>query len=685
MPPVSPDTTIQLSQSLSSFSLSRTTNAFGIFPSDASGSADRIDYDLTPPAFQRHFPIQAESPAASPKPYPGFTPRRSPGFYSRTSFMAGLPRDHPHPSTAPLPQISSFLGSPFSSKTARGGYTFHAMSPSKGARTERIGQHGFEDHHMDWMERSEWIVDDQLQHFSDEVEDRRMDGVVPATKLRRDPSSTSSMNDSCESGTSSSSLISLGRSSGEQARPNIWGEVGSCLTQEEDDEDQATPNRRLFPLSSVSAVDTHLEMSIKAKQSPSTSPLVAKSRAGHRSPLQVFFMHSPAAALPSPPSPPPTLPSPARTSKTSFNSLLPRLISARKTKKQDGRSQSGFTSPSNPLITSAGGDGNVPRGGETASAPSSRLPMSKSRRNLFHGLVSAAAPSTDGRQDRPLVSFDRSIDSQSSQDSETELSPSRSARRPQLCTSVTSSTSASTETTASSTDSPIEPARAALLSRRKTVASRPVQSVDSTTDRPSRPSRPSLRRGITDPKMEQKKRMAADLLSPDKLVSTPVSVLFGDEKPSPAAFASTGLVKKRSMTPGSEIPRFGDGEPINKIAGLPRSSQPVKSRLGMMVAQRPAINRPPHALSIVVNNNSDDSSPMTSSGDIASARSNATGPSTDASVSVYTRAVPTTRGLRRKTSSMFGPSASVTSIGDGESAGSPATPTKPGMCESEWR
>ena len=532
------------------------------------------------------------------------------------------------------------------------------------------------------------MIDDQLDLFSDDVQDVHLRRSIMATKLRRDPSSTSSMNDSCESGTSSSSLTSLGRSSGEQPRPyniNIWGEMGPCVRQQEDDDNQATPSRRLFSLPSVSAVATHLEMSIKTKQSPSTSPLVAKGRAGHRSPLQVFFMHSPAPTRPSPPAHTPTPPATTRVSKTSFNSLLPRLVSSRKVTatKQDGRSQSCFTSPSNPLIDLSGAymDSSIIRsGGGTASAPQSRLPTSKSRRNLFQGVYSTTT-STDGRPDRPTVSFDRSLTSEASQGSEPDTSPSRSARKFNLGTSVTSSTSASTETTASSTDSPIEPARAALLARRKTLASHPLQSADKASDRTSsRPSRPSLRRGITDPKMEQKKRIVADLLSPEKLVTTPVSVLFGDEKPSPAAFASTGLVKKRSMTPGSEIPRFGDSEPIHKIAGLPRSSQPIESRFGLMVAHKPTSNRS-HALSIVVNN-SDRSSPLTNSEDtVASSRSTAAGPSTDASVSVYTRAVPPHRGLRRKTSSMFGPSASVSSIGDGDGACSPATPTKPGMCE----
>ena len=646
------DTPLQLSQTLSTFTLSHSSSTFGLFPTESD------ECDTTPPAFDSRpsFTLPVEgTPSTS---LTSHTPRRTPGHNLRSSFFGDLPTDHPHPSTAPLPQLPTFLGSPFSSKTARGGYRFKSMSPSKGAMTERIGQEGFENLNLDRLGKTEWMCDEV--DSGDTAQEHEESRPAPGpSKLQRDHCSTSSIDDSCDSGTSSSSLTSLGRSSAEQVRPHlvsIWGEADALHLEEDEAEDPATPSRQLFQHSSGHA--GVLQMAVKDKALPSMSPLVGKSRSRQRSPLQVFFMQTPGTAhTPLPENPSPTLPPSTSRSTKSLNSLLPRLVSSRKPAKPGSQAGCARSPQSSQRIRSQASSG-------PSSAPPSRIPMSRSQKSLFK----APAPSALS-EIRPARAAGWAPSVEFGDDGDPESSPSKMPDV--LHDSVSSSATDATNDTTSTTDSPIEPARAALVARRKTLAAQPSAKIRSTGT--VKPTRPSLRRGITDPKGD-----TASVFSPEKTFSTPVSALFGDEKPSPAAFASTGLVKKKSGTPGLEIPRFGDSEPPTRIAGLPRGGQPVKSRLGIMIASSPAHR---HALANV--SNYEDSPVASSTGTGASvAKTDKTdgSSSTDASVSVYVRGVQQTRGLRRKTSSMFVPSTSSGSIDGSGAANSPATPTK-GMCE----
>ncbi|ORX38288.1 hypothetical protein BD324DRAFT_588590 [Kockovaella imperatae] len=660
------DIGLQLSQSLSTFSLSQPdANNFGLFPAGNDESENTTPAAVYAP--RSTFPFHTRTPSNK---LTLRTPRRTPGHNAKHSFFGDLTSDHVHPSTAPLPQIPAFLGSPFSSKNARGGYRFHPLSPSKGIMTERIGHGGFDNLHHDWMDRTEWMYEQQEQ-IMDDASDHipsRISNKSP--KTRRDPSSVSSIEDICDSGTSSSSLMSLGRSSGEQGRPSIvtvWSDSEIAQMDEEEEEDPATPSRQLFGPSST-AVDI-LEMSVKTKDSPAVSPLEEKARSRQRSPLQVFFMRTPETELADPIADvtTPTAGSVSGSmSKTS--SLLPRLISSRKSSR---------ASPTSPAITQFSVNQHsqslsqvqAPR--SVPPAPISRLPMSKSRRSLLKDFTGANCARTEPRCVQ-IADWTPSV--RLSEESDPDESPSKVTRSEILRSSATSSTTISSNTASTSgTDSPCEPARGALLTRRKTLASQPsakFKAANSTLRQP----RPVLRRGVTDPRGEERN---SNVFSPEKTFSTPVSALFGDEKPSPAAFASTGLVKKKSGTPGLEIPRFGDSEPVNRFAGLPRITQPVKSRLGIMIAQSP----PTRTSSLGGSSIRRDDGSLASVSAPPSAKTNDTS-SSDASVSAYARAAQQTRGLRRKTSSMFGPSTSTSSIADSSGAGgaaSPATPTKPGL------
>ena len=142
-----------------------------------------------------------------------------------------------------------------------------------------------------------------------------------------------------------------------------------------------------------------------------------------------------------------------------------------------------------------------------------------------------------------------------------------------------------------------------------------------------RPVRPVLRRGVTEP------RAASDAgtgIPSNGFLS--VHTPFADIKPSPAAFASTGLLKKKSGI---------------AVFGIPKFCQTIE-----------ATN--PH-------------NPVSSA---------------EASVAVdpkefsaYVRAAQKSRGLRRKGSMMFasGSSGSIGELTKTDCTKSPATPTKPGF------
>ena len=584
-----------------------------------------------------------------------------------TPFGAALPKDHVYPSTAPLPQLSSFLGSPFSSRTARGGYNYRVISPSKGAMTERIAQDGFDKPRLDW-DRSEWMVGEALglavQTEDDEEKETALEIPQQSSRLRRETSgSTSSMEDYSGSAASSTSLLSLGRSSGElQNRPTfvtIWGEGPGMGSDGEEEEDPSTPSRQLFSISS-DFTDNALRMSIKtADPSPGMSPLIGRSGNSNKSvldgevsPLQAFLM----SATPSNkfPTPEDCSPSPVKP-RSPLASFFPRLLSSTKGRK-------GETTPKNMS----------PR--EQHSSLELETINKSGQVTPLHGLGLTVSPNSCPPPYQPFgfPQFDessgvglgvgplvRSVDrrspfARSVSTISSEIDPSPSRPPSYKYSSGDSSTSTLYSTLSASPLAP--PKVSTLINRRKSLA---IQNPNKAKLTPiiavkSRHTRPLLRRGITEPDACSK------LLSPAHTeTSTPVSALFGDVKPSPAAFASTGLVKKKSAIPGLEIPKFGgDSEPSKRVGPVPSPVKPVRSRLAIMTA--------------VANDYSDSRSTSSASR------------TSDGSVSVYVRAAQRTRGLRRKTSTMFAASESSGSTGDGSGdPTSPLTPTRPGI-KSEY-
>ncbi|WVN86162.1 uncharacterized protein L203_101323 [Cryptococcus depauperatus CBS 7841] len=167
-----------------------------------------------------------------------------------------------------------------------------------------------------------------------------------------------------------------------------------------------------------------------------------------------------------------------------------------------------------------------------------------------------------------------------------------------------------------------------------------------------------MKRGITEPNEKPKPR----LLSVDTTMRTPQAVPFADVKPSPVVFVSTGLVKKKSRFSGVEIPKFGSEPVVNAKRKKSLANYDSKSE------------------------NSTQRSPSPIS-PIKSIRTNIPQASTSATCNTAQsiQQAQRIRGLRKKQSSMFRTSSSISSMdvlkGNGSRSingvsMSPVTPTK---------
>lgn len=454
-----------------------------------------------------------------------------------------------------------------------------------------------------------------------------------SSRLRRDTSgSTSSIDDWSGSATSSTSLRSLARNSSEyHHRPNfvtIRGEFGDYDLDEEDEPE--TPSRRLFP-SSETAAEHILEMPSKGcTPSPGTSPLVGRSGSSKTaiekeiSPLQAFLM----ARTPSDGTHRSgTSPSPAK----SPLSFLPRLLSSTK---------SAFKrEPNSPLCRNQSVRAldfasikKEPQLQHVESLKSARSGVVKASKDTtrHQGPLGYTAPTNQNQAARFLQS--------PSSDSNDDISPSKPP--------VTNTSNPSTLSTSTNSQSPLGPARAAVIARRKTIIGNNNKKSAPATIAARKPIRPQMRRGVTEPNPY--------LLSPGYATMMTPPTLFADVRPSPAAFASTGLVKKKSNIPGLEIPRFGESEP-KRAKPIISPVKPVKSRLAEMTMGT-------------------EHSASTTSGASTS----------DGSVSVYVRNAQKTRGLRRKTSAMFASGSNGSIVDTKSPATSPLTPTKPNGLKGEF-
>lgn len=191
----------------------------------------------------------------------------------------------------------------------------------------------------------------------------------------------------------------------------------------------------------------------------------------------------------------------------------------------------------------------------------------------------------------------------------------------------------------------------------------------------SLPTRPTLRRGLTEPANKTPKA------PPVPQLGTPVSELFGDEKPSPAAFSSTGLVKKRGAR--LNIPRFAaklkapqplsfDDKPKTQAAAsAPTSGSDTETddSEGDQLSPIKPLRSGPFRMSL--NSTRTHSRNGSLASDIASSpfrRSHG-----HARMSSTASSIGGSKGLRRKSSAMFTSAGSIAS----DTEFSPATPTKP--------
>ncbi|WWC93348.1 hypothetical protein V866_000182 [Kwoniella sp. B9012] len=679
-----------LSQELSHFSLSHSS------PPETCQEG----HSVTPP-----IPTQTYLTSPAQRSH---TPRsRSHVGPSKTPFVAALAKDHTYPSTAPLPPISSFLGSPFSTKNARGRYMYQNVSPSHNATnrtmTERIGagRESFDEPGLEWLGPSDGLPLPS-RRGSKEGRTGLVEGLPKphSGRLRRGTSgSTSSIDELSGSGASTASLLSLARNSIEHhSRPNIitvWDERSQCL--EEEEEESSTPSRQLFaktneylPLQISTKVNRTAYQHPVRKEKSTARTSLPRSSGGLT--LQSFIIsNSPIGKGPDEKNAPV---SPQKTGKSPLSTFLPRLLSSRKVSLQSLRRKSpGMDVVDDEDIMTDTEDGSSLKGSlrgksktvwsrtKSITINSARNPMEggdhEPSLGVGIGLGIRRGPLGSVMRGSAEKSIDlaRSLSSDSSGDIET--SPSRPlSNRGSMSLFVNPSLPLSPSTTASLNK---VPSKSTFLTRRKSVNGQ-TSGTPSTVASGPRPAkaRPLLRRGITAP--ADSPYNASNLLSADSALHTPTHILFGDIKPSPAAFASTGLVKKKSGIQGVEIPKFGggtDSEPVGEIKreqaaaqhGLTRTIEPPSpiSPMESLSRTRPSLNA-----SLTTS-----ASTTTSGNTVSTTNSNA----------AYIQNAQRTRGLRRKGSQMFTASGSIGSIDmmrsdsnrSARGGTSPATPTKPGL------
>ncbi|WVR09388.1 hypothetical protein IAU60_006455 [Kwoniella sp. DSM 27419] len=685
-----------LSQELSHFSLSH---------SSPSKPAHRVN--TTPPAVSH----TSTSPSRKTR-----TPRTNGHFGPiRTPFGGALPKDHSYPATAPLPQLSSLLGSPFSGKTTRGRYVYCSASPSQHAQREasnpsgenQFGYSSADYQDLEWLERDEGLPQHDQTRYS-----ALFDSITPLpdglpnglVRLRRGTNgSTSSMDELSGSGASTASLLSLARNSIEQhSRPSIitaWDGESPGVTEE--DEDEPTPNRQLF----TKPLDQHiLQSARKDANQVSDSPALAfklpaqpaMPRSQSTRVLQSLTDNQPHRKSDLNPKAADS----GRPRKSPLANLLPRLLSSKK-KTPTGTDQNRATGRFTIDLTQDQDDDILTD--TEAGSPSSFTYRGKVKNGWQRTKSSASSVSNDERDKhvpleegirveaestaRPGFDLARSFSSDSS--GEVDRSPSRPLSH-KGSTSMFATPSV-----------PYSPTSTALLgnaskstyhARRKSITTgqtlpRPIaESPTSAANRSTSRARPFLRRGLTAPAAQTPSNPS--FLSADSAFYTPTAALFGDIKPSPAAFASTGLVKKKSAVHGIEIPRFGtrtDSEPVGEAKrdqaalqhGMTRPLDPPSpiSPLRSMKVARPMLSK------CWTGGSSGTSASTSTSGNTARStgilNSNA----------AYIQHAQKTRGLRRKGSQMFTASGSIGSIDmmrsdsnrSAKGGVSPATPTKHGL------
>lgn len=568
------------------------------------------------------------------------TPRRLPHM-RRMNTPAPLARELTYPNTAPMPVIHSLLGSPFNTKSR---YPYDSRSPSWAARGPKEPQ-GLV---VQWQDTAEWMEDNENTTLS-------------PGQLRARPSSSS--DEGSEGCASASSFLSSERYAAKQSmrqtvgiwddEPNLFGDA--------DHHNPATPNRQLFaPKGKGSAFSARVLSPVLTPPFPTR--ILPGSSSEEDSPVQPFRL----ARMPSPNLGASTSADPIPMRSPSAGSFLPRRVnSARRAvdSRQRGTTRGvtydGFLSVSDaPLLGQR--RTSEPNSHSTGDAFAAFLARCGGERATQSELCS-----TNHRRGSPqppdLSSEPNDLD--------LDLSPLRSLAR---------STVPSLPNRPLPAGLPSSPSAPTLglrsrLDKRNGVTPKAVKATPTRSQSARIPPRPKIHRGVTD--------------SSVPTFGTPVSQLFGDDKPSPAAFASTGLMKKKG----------------GRMMSLPRFQQMVKTRSWTPAKTEPeAAAGTLHGFSTdteeIQLDDSDEpdqlspirpfrSAPFRRTGHtrVNSTASDITATSPfrrpvgagHARMSSTASSIGGTRGLRRKGSSMFNSSGSIGSAADMVSDnGSPATPTK---------
>lgn len=611
--------------------------------------------ELSPDAMTRTAASSSPPLMSTPATVVADTPRRLPGLRRLNTPAPLTTRDMGYPNTAPMPVIHSLLGSPFDSKARL--YPLELQSPTWLAKPPNKEMPVW---NTDWLEEKDVLPELQESPYA------------PAPKGY----ATAYDSGSCTS--SSSSFFSSERHGAQHSassRPSVV-DIWSGDSTFYDEDAIPTPNRQLF---GKPRVNESILLSTRLLQSSpgQTSPLMGK-RVPLPSPTG-SSLHSPQ---------PLTLSRIASASSTSAleNEPIhsPTRVGVTASMRNRGRINAEafdddlLSIPADSLLQRRTSDP-VQSSGDAFAVFLARCGGDRATRSEMasHGRSSEPPPEPSSEPN----------------ELEFELSPLRSVAHRSVPVLPPRAGSA-----------PLPP-RLTMKTRIERLKNSPKPDGTSKTTTPKRgpkataspPStRPLMRRGVTAPQVPS-----------IPLFGTPISQLFGDDKPSPAAFASAGLVKKRGSK--TTFPRFKDkGREWSPMpAAVARSEEPSEQS-----AERapPASTAPVYAVPSLYgqlrdndrrevlsqdfdmeDTDEDDVSPIRPMRSafrrsIGGHHRRVSSTTSDIMTSPASRrkrghvrmsstasSIGGSRGLRRKGSTMFNSGASITS--DSEKP-SPATPTK---------
>ncbi|ODN83545.1 hypothetical protein L202_01667 [Cryptococcus amylolentus CBS 6039] len=521
-----------------------------------------------------------------------------------------------------------------------------------------------------WVEGRDWTPPMQIR--GEHMEGRLL-GSLQHSLGRRDTECSASSMEFSGSGTSSNSLLSLGRSSLEHhPRPSIvtkWDEETAEMECEEgaparDDDENVSPTSKFSMAQTFSPFSEDAGL---------PSPTDMSSLADSQATIQSFSVESPFTLN--------TSQSSSHSRSGSRSGFLPRLLMNKRKSSVTLREDGARNGPRAPNVTEdedmmTDVEEQSPQRSrsrsfwEKAKAGASRSPFDGGLMSGSFGLGIELGPRRASKTVTVGEENGLSISLASDSSNDSDFSPSKSvssrpstnilARPPSIATlpplpSFNRRTSAPDAVTR-----PALPRRTsavgAMLPRLPRTSSPSIPTVNALRDA----NRPPLRRGSTEPQKKQR----PSLLSADTALNTPTSMPFADIRPSPSVFASAGLVKKKSRFSGVEIPVFGS-EPA---ADHKRKKSLSQFGNSMMNPPSPVSPIRPMGRPFV---------PPLDSG---------VGKIISSNAAAALQAAQRTRGLRKKRSSMFKSGSSISSLdmirGNSRSSLqgvslSPVTPTKP--------